>query len=126
MKTRWKSVLIGSVLLLILPITGILSEEIQKESRGGCLIKSAFQTNCPFCGMTRAFSFAAHGDLAKANQLNPGWSVALFIIVALGILHLLDGFTEKTRIEAFWAKIASQFWVFICLGATFTIIRALL
>lgn len=126
MKTRWKSILIGSVLLLILPITGILSKEIQKEYRGGCLIKSAFQTNCPFCGMTRAFSFAAHGSLAKANQLNPGWSIMLFIITTLGIIHFLNGLTGVPKIEGFWPKLTDYFWILFCFGATSILIGALL
>ena len=126
MKTRWKSILIGSILLLILPVTGILSKEIQEKSKGGCLVQSAFQTPCPFCGMTRAFSFAAHGDLTQANQLNPGWSILFFIMVILGVLHILDGLTGKLGFEEFWPKFTSYFWILFCFSTIFTIIGALL
>lgn len=124
MKQRWQNILIGSALLLILPLTGIFAKEIQKESNGGCLTKSLFQVDCPFCGMTRAFSFAAHGNFEKANYLNQGWSIMLFIIVTIGIFYLLAGITGKFKTEGFWAKLTTYFEILFFCGVLVTLVKS--
>jgi hypothetical protein len=49
-----------------------------------CPLRTLTGVPCPFCGMTRGVTAAAHGDLARALTLNPG---SLLVIAAVvGVL----------------------------------------
>jgi hypothetical protein len=41
-----------------------------------CTLYEWFHIKCATCGMTRAFVYAAHGNLSAAADMNPMWPVA--------------------------------------------------
>ncbi len=56
---------------LLLPIAFLLIPTSWFEARGSfCLIRRVFGVTCPGCGMTRAISCTAHGNLKKALHYN--------------------------------------------------------
>jgi hypothetical protein len=40
-----------------------------------CSLYKTFHIKCATCGMTRAFVYAAHGNWARANEMNSIWPV---------------------------------------------------
>lgn len=58
-------------LRLLLPILILLIPTSWLEARPPvCLIRKVFGVKCPGCGMTRAISSLAHGDIRKAVRYN--------------------------------------------------------
>jgi hypothetical protein len=61
------------------------------ESKGSmCTFRTLTGKPCPFCGLTRAFVCAAHGDFRGAFGYHPLWWVAAVIIMGLGSISLVD------------------------------------
>ncbi|MDD2320045.1 MAG: DUF2752 domain-containing protein [Geobacteraceae bacterium] len=59
------------VLFILLPAFFIAMPTAVIESGPSlCLIKNLFGIECPGCGLTRAFSALAHGDILAAMQFN--------------------------------------------------------
>ncbi len=57
-----------------------------------CLVKGLTGLDCPGCGMTRAFLFIGHGQIAAAMALHPASVLAYAIVAALaatGIARIL-------------------------------------
>jgi len=53
-----------------------------------CSMRERFGVNCATCGLTRAFCYAAHGDIARAFEMNPVWP-AVATAVLLEIVYRL-------------------------------------
>ncbi len=49
-----------------------------------CPLRSVTGIPCPLCGMTRAVTYAVHGDLGASVAMTPGGIVA--VVLALGLL----------------------------------------
>ncbi len=47
-----------------------------------CAWQQLFGVNCPFCGLTRCFVSAAHGQFARAWQFHPLGLILFFAVVA--------------------------------------------
>lgn len=57
-----------------------------------CISKSQFNVDCPFCGMTRAFTEIGKGNFHQAYLLNHG-SLALFLAFLLNsVIFFIHGF----------------------------------
>ena len=88
-----------------------------------CPLKFATGLDCPLCGMTRAFVFAAHGDVAAAFAFNPGWPLAVAALAALVGLSWRDARngTERTARSGRW--LLRHAWLVIALGFALTALR---
>ena len=64
-----------------------------------CPFLSVTGLPCPFCGTTRAFAFAASGDLAFLDY-NAFWVFAATGLVALGLTVTFTRFS----LEGFWSR----------------------
>jgi hypothetical protein len=53
-----------------------------------CWFRTAFQIDCPYCGMTRSFVALGHGDLAAAFRFHPAGPL-LFAAMAVGLVALV-------------------------------------
>ncbi|MEN0062934.1 MAG: DUF2752 domain-containing protein [Myxococcota bacterium] len=71
---RWW-VLGGSALILVLAFTLTPSNEVVTlfgyDVPVLCTFRLITGYSCPGCGLTRSFSFLAHGHVAEAFQMNP-------------------------------------------------------
>ncbi len=61
--------------LVELPLLGI-------EMPGLCTWQQLFGVNCPFCGLTRCFVSAAHGQFARAWHFHPVGLILFFAVLA--------------------------------------------
>ena len=78
MKKRYIYSIIFAVILIILIILGIYQ----------CPLKYIFGLSCPFCGMTRAISYAIHFNFKMAFYCHLFWPIVIIGI----IIHILYEF----------------------------------
>ena len=53
-----------------------------------CPFRAITGLPCLFCGLTRAFAYATHGDFAAASESNPLWLLAAVLVAAQGVALL--------------------------------------
>jgi hypothetical protein len=61
-----------------------------------CIFKHLFGMPCGGCGMTRAFFFLGHGNIAQAIMLNPCSPVVFVIAIMFWINCMVSFITKKT------------------------------
>lgn len=73
---------------------------------------------CPTCGMTTAFSHAAHGDLGSAFGVQPMGTV-IAVLVAVGFWGLVHVGVSGVRLGFWFGKVVSPpvLWVLAGIGA---------
>lgn len=71
---------------------------------------------CVFCGLTRAFAYAAHGDFATASRFHPLWWVFALLIVVISGLAWIDILKKTTRLERLWAGVPVLFTAILLLS----------
>ena len=70
-----------------------------------CIFRIVTGKPCLFCGLTRAFAYASHGDFATASSYHPLWWVFAILIVAASIVAWIDLFKNSNRLQRIWAGI---------------------
>ncbi len=72
----------GLLIIALIFLISLVVAPFEQERFTICLFKNAVGVPCPSCGMTRAFLFLGHGQIAKATALNPlALPVALLLLV---------------------------------------------
>ncbi len=83
--------LFGAVVLLAsFPVAWLAAPLIRAERVPVCIFYEATGWRCPFCGLTRAFACATHGQLAEAWRQNPLWPLAAGLIIAFAVCLIVD------------------------------------
>jgi hypothetical protein len=87
-------------MLLALFVTAyLLHPVITSNDSPACFFRIVTGRQCPFCGLTRAFSSAARGDFSGASLFHPLWWLAALSISAAGIACLYDAITGRGLID---------------------------
>jgi hypothetical protein len=83
---------------------------------GLCWFRSAFQIDCPFCGMTRSFVALAHGDLAAALRFHPAGPL-LFAAMVVALIAVVTVLVRRgpPLVERRGFQIASEAVALVCL-----------
>ena len=63
--------------VLVLAVFAVVPQSVWASSPPVCLFRNALGIECYGCGMTRALSYAMHGDVEEALALNAGIVVLL-------------------------------------------------
>ncbi|MBA4417357.1 MAG: hypothetical protein C0392_05545 [Syntrophus sp. (in: bacteria)] len=82
-------VFLSSLLILSMVITPTL-----KEPFSLCIFKNLFGIPCGGCGMTRAFFFLGHGNIAQAIMLNP-CSPVVFVLAIMFWINCMASFITR-------------------------------
>lgn len=84
----------------------------------GCRWAEMLGHPCPTCGMTTAFSHAAHGDLLSAFGTQPMGTV-IALLVAVGFWGLLHVGVSGVRVGLWFGKLVSPpvLWAMAGIGA---------
>jgi hypothetical protein len=59
-----------------------------------CPLRAATGIPCPFCGLTRAVTAAAHGDIASSLSYNP---IGLLVVVAVVVAIVWPALLRRIR-----------------------------
>ena len=117
--------LVGALVLLgVFPVAFIARSLILDSTITVCPFKTITGRPCVFCGLTRAFAHATHGDFADAFTLNPLWWVAVLMVVStavsLVVAAAVPAQRSSWRIE--WWK--SPPWMVVGLVVVASLLRA--
>lgn len=88
-----------------------------------CFFKTVTGKPCPFCGLTRAFSQALHGNFQKAFEFHPLWWLSILLILCAIIVLLYEGFTGNDRISKRLRAGQNFSWIFIIFAVITLIVR---
>ena len=80
--TRVRRSVWAGILFATFPIVWWLRPLIIEDRIPICLFRIATTKPCPFCGLTRAFAHATHGEFGLAWESNPLWLLAVALIAA--------------------------------------------
>lgn len=111
--------LIPLLVLIVILFAGWFVTPHQIENRWDvCWFKFIFHTDCPGCGMTRAFLSLARGDLIEAIKYNPASPLVYLFFFLLFIQQLvrLKNKTFSLTIPSIWVKIFSSILVLVLFG----------
>jgi hypothetical protein len=90
-----------------------------------CIFRLLTRHECPFCGLTRSFACAVHGELSKAFQYHPLWPIAAFLVLVVGTLCIYEAIYDANYfgyIKRMWNL---PIWVFCIVLIILTILRSL-
>ena len=114
---------LGFLLLFLFPAAWILKFFSPGIPVSVCLFKTITGKPCPFCGLTRAFSQALHGEFQKAFDFHPLWWLAVLLILCSIIILLYEGFTGNDRISVRLRPVQNFSWIFIFFAVITLIVR---
>ncbi|OHB62512.1 MAG: hypothetical protein A2167_08565 [Planctomycetes bacterium RBG_13_46_10] len=102
---RLKRLILAVLLYAIFPIAWATRPFLSESNISICIFRRLTGKPCPFCGLTRALACAMCGDLDLAFTYHPLWWLAVFIIITIGSVLLLDA-VKGTDLVGFLGK----FW----------------
>jgi hypothetical protein len=102
-RTRIVRAITGLALLSVFPVAWIIHDVVLSgEAPVTCVFRLLTGKSCPFCGLTRAFASATHGQFGAAMDLHRLWWVFAVIILGFGLLSLWDAFADRRDAARTW------------------------
>jgi hypothetical protein len=117
----WSLVLLGTF-----PAAFVAKSWIVTTSLIICPFRAVTGLPCLFCGLTRAFAYATHGEFAAAWDSNPLWWLAALLVAAQGVALLARALEGRpvAAIERYqWRPLESKGIVAIVIAVS--LLRAL-
>ncbi len=112
-------------MVAIFPVAYLASSLILDSTIDVCPFRAAFGRPCIFCGLTRAFAHATHGNFAEAFALNPLWAVAMLLVGAAALSSIAAAVVPRPRmVSVDWWK--SPPWLVVGFVVVGSLVRALL
>jgi len=100
-----------AVLLLLTPFLRVEGENVvigagsfQTVVPGACLFRILTGLDCPFCGLSRGFVHAAHGQFEQAWRQNWASLPGLILVVGYALGGLLEQFRRRGSSGGAWSR----------------------
>ena len=90
---RLKRLVLALVIYATFPVAWFIRPIVGRNNITICFFRTVTGRPCPFCGLTRAFAFAIHGEFGEAFHYHPLWWVAALVVACVGFVCLLDAVT---------------------------------
>ena len=116
----------GLIAIMLIFLISLLAPPFEQSRFTICLFKNLTGMPCPSCGMTRAFLFLGHGQISKANALNPLALPVAMLLLAQGarlFLRLAWQRDYRLQLSPFLFRIVLTTAITIILGLWFFRIR---
>lgn len=107
---RRRRIALAVVLFAAFPAAWLLRAHLAGIQFTVCPYRALTGRRCAFCGLTRAFAHAAHGELAAAHAAHPLWWLAAAALAALGLLALHDGLSGSDRVGRLFRAWLAHAW----------------
>jgi hypothetical protein len=123
-RSAFANVLLAVVAWSPIPVAWLAAPWIARDELTICSFRLLSGYSCPFCGLTRAFAAATHGNIVQATALNPLWPAFMLGLLVLGALLLIDA-VARTQTASRLIRTATRHWlaiVFVLAG--FGVLRA--
>ena len=117
--TQRRDLLWSLGLLGTFPVAFVAKSWIVTTSLIICPFRAITGLPCLFCGLTRAFAYASHGEFAAAFESNPLWWLAAVLVAAQGVALLGRALGPVAAIERYhWRPLESMAIVAIVVGGS--------
>lgn len=80
-----KQRVVGWLMLSTFPVAYALKPWIVTSTLIICPFRAITGHLCIFCGLTRAFAYATHGDFDAATAMHPAWWLMAAVVLVLGV-----------------------------------------
>lgn len=120
---RLKKFVGGLLILSVFPGAWLIKPILPDQGFNTCIFHIVTGKPCPFCGLTRAFTHAAHGEFRTAFAFNSLWWLFALIIAAIGITACLDAITGKNQLRCLGRIWEKYRWPALFLLLTWTVVR---
>ncbi len=120
---RFRLLTLAALLYAIFPATWIARPFIAQTDSSICIFRTLTARPCLFCGLTRAFAHATHGDFNLAFSCHSLWFLAAFLIISFASISLLDavkGTDFLSRLGRLWR---TPIWLVAAVLAAATLLR---
>jgi len=101
---RFRAFLIGMLLYGTFPVAWWIRPFLS-GSKTICIFRQLTGKECPFCGLTRSFASAVHGDFNAAFGYHLLWPLAVFFVFMIGTLCFIDAFNNT-----YYLRFVRRFW----------------
>lgn len=101
----FRRIVVASLPLTLFATAWTILPAVAHSTRTICLFRIATGRPCVFCGLTRAFAYAAHGDFAMASAFHPYWWVFVLLILAASTVAGVDLVKKTNRLENLWGRV---------------------
>ena len=119
MPARQRALLWSLGFLGTFPVAFVAKSWIVTTSLIICPFRAITGLPCLFCGLTRAFAYATHGEFAAAYEANPLWWLAALLVAAQGIALLSRALGPVATIgRRYWQPLHSAAVVAIVVGGS--------
>ena len=123
MKKITVSLILAVLLLTIFLIAWRMPLSICESDISVCFFRTLTNRPCPFCGLTRALIYAAHGEFEKAFDSHPLWWLAPCLIMTVAMILLLDAAGGTNLSRNFRRLAAIPTWLIALALAVLVVIR---
>jgi hypothetical protein len=110
-------------LLCVFPIAFVFAPLIRSEKIPLCFFRQTTGLDCPFCGLTRAFACATHGQFTAANHFNPLWLPIAALMVGMALIFAIDASTGSATTLRYLRFVGSKWPWFAAVLLIFGIVR---
>ena len=107
---RLKRLALALVIYAAFPVAWFIQPIVGQSNVTICFFRTVTGRLCPFCGLTRAFAFAVHGEFGEAFRYHPLWWMAALAVACIGFVCLLDAVTGSDLLGSLWRSCPFGEW----------------
>lgn len=120
---RLSTFALGFALLGTFLAAWVAHDWILTEAPATCAYRRITGLSCCFCGLTRSFAHATHGELAQAREANPGWWVAVLVTAGLGVAFILAALLDRDILKPLGRTLRRWWWLLLLAVIVLTALR---
>lgn len=108
-----RPLLVGTAFASVFVIAALVPQAAAEQGPVLCPLKFATGLDCPFCGLTRAFVCAAHGNFAAATSYNPAWPAVALAILMVTLLCWHDAYRGSRCASSLGHALMTKAWMIV-------------
>lgn len=120
---KFRLLTLAAMLYAIFPVSWFAQPFILNSNRSVCIFRTLTGRPCLFCGLSRAFAHAIHGDFNLAFSCHPLWFLAVFLIIGFASISLLDAIKGTNVLSRFGKLWRIPIWLVAAILSGATLLR---
>ena len=122
---KWNLLMAACLLWAAFPVAWLLHPLVMKSRMVLCGFRAITGHPCPFCGLTRAFACATHGEFAEASAFHPFWWFFFLLVAGLGTVACVDALADTHYMRRLQEAFIHHPWLVLIVLLLLSILRAL-
>ena len=120
---RFRLLALAALLYAIFPVTWLARPLISESDSSICIFRTLTGRPCLFCGLSRAFAHATHGDFNLAFSCHSLWFLGALLIISLASISLLDAIKGTDFLSHIGRPWRTPIWIVASVLAAATLLR---